>query len=332
MTKEEVLNQIKKYQKEYKEAVEKYDPDQYYLKYLGKKGIINQLLSEIKDVQQENKIAIATAINLLKKDIQTHYETLANQEEKNSNKNIDMSIPVKASDIGQLHPTTRVIRDLNNFFHYYGFSVYDGPEIEDDFHNFEMMGVPPDHPARELQDTLYILEPEFLLRTQTSSIEARELKRQEPPIRFVFGGKAFRNETANKSNSSIFNQYQGVCVDKNINMGHLKWIFEKSLKHILGEDTVIRFRAKYYPEVEPGMSPDIMCTFCKGSGCDICKHRGWIEIAGGGMIHPKTLEYADINPKEYSGFAFGWGLDRIVMAKYKIKDIRLLYNGSIVYT
>lgn len=175
------------------------------------------------------------------------------------------------------------------------------------------------------------MQPEVLLRTQTSSIEARELERQKPPIRFVCPGKSYRNETANKSNGAVFDQFQGVCVDRNITMGNLKWTLDKALKFILGEDTVIRYRPKYYPEVEPGLGPDILCKFCDGEGCDICKYRGWIEIAGSGMIHPSTLEKSGIDPKEYSGFAFGWGLDRIVMAKYGIRDIRSLFNGSIVY-
>jgi phenylalanyl-tRNA synthetase alpha chain len=305
------------------------DWNQVYLKYLGKKGLINQEFQKAKNLDESIKLPLLKELNKIKAEFEIRLQQKKTTHQ--NNKNIDLSTPVLMTRTGNLHPLTLVKRDLYQFFHYYGFSVYDGPEVETDYYNFEIMGVGKDHPARDLQDTLYILEPEFLLRTQTSSIEARVLKEKEPPIRFVVGDNAFRNETDSRSNTSFFHQFQGVYLDKNVTMGHLKWIFTKALKHILGEDTVIRFRPKYYPEVEPGMSPDILCKFCKGSGCEVCKKRGWIEIAGGGMIHPSTLEKADIDPRKYSGFAFGWGLDRIVMQKYKIDDIRVLYNGSLIY-
>lgn len=328
---EDIIKNIKDIQKQYKEDIKQLDIDSLFLKYLGKKGEINSQFKHIVKLADEAKANAAKELNQLKSKIETEIEELRNKDSQEEESDIDLTIPVLPTKTGNLHPITIVARDLYQFFHYYGFSVYDGPEIEDDKHNFEIMGVPKDHPARELQDTFYLMEPEVLLRTQTSSIEARELEKQEPPIRFVSAGKVFRNETASKSNGAIFHQFQGVCVDEDLNIGNLKWIFTKSLKHILGEDTVIRFRAKYYPEVEPGMSPDIQCSFCKGEGCDICKGRGWIEIAGGGMIHPNTLEMAGIDPKVYSGFAFGWGLDRIAMQRFKIRDLRLMTNGSIVY-
>ena len=318
--------------KEFKKDLEALGIDSLYVKYLGKKGIVNTLFAGIRDLSSELKKDVSKDLNVFKSLIESEIKN----KKDSSNITIeaekfDLTYPVNPSKLGNLHPITIVTRELYQFFHYYGFSVQDGPEIENDFYNFEMLGVPKDHPARELQDTLYILEPEHLLRTQTSSIEARVLKNTKPPIRFVNGGKAFRNETGSKSNGAIFHQFQGVCVDKNITMANLKWILTKSLKFILGEDTKIRFRAKYYPEVEPGLSPDIECKFCSGDGCEVCKLRGWIEIAGGGMIHPETLKKAGIDTNEYSGFAFGWGLDRIAMQRFKIRDIRLLLNGNIVY-
>ncbi len=322
---------IKELKKIYTEDLKSLDFDSLYVKYLGKSGKINQLLAQAKDLADEAKIDALKEINKFKKQIVAEIEDRQKDTKNKEIEDIDLTIPVNPSNSGNLHPITLVSRQLNQFFHYYGFSVYDGPEIEDDKHNFEILGVSKDHPAREMQDTLYIMQPEILLRTQTSSIEARQLEKQKPPIRFVCPGKSYRNETANKSNGAVFDQFQGVCVDRNITMGNLKWILDKALKFILGEDTVIRYRPKYYPEVEPGLGPDILCKFCEGEGCEICKYRGWIEIAGSGMIHPSTLERSGIDPKEYSGFAFGWGLDRIVMAKYGIKDIRSLFNGSIVY-
>lgn len=322
---------IKELKKIYTEDLKSLDFDSLYVKYLGKNGLVNNLLSQAKELAEETRIETLKELNKFKKQIQTEIEEKQKETKSVKGNDIDLTVPVKPSNSGNLHPITLVSRQLNQFFHYYGFSVYDGPEIEDDKHNFEILGVSEDHPARELQDTLYIMQPEILLRTQTSSIEARELERQKPPIRFVCPGKSYRNETANKSNGAVFDQFQGVCVDRNITMGNLKWTLDKALKFILGEDTLIRYRPKYYPEVEPGLGPDILCKFCDGEGCDICKYRGWIEIAGSGMIHPSTLEKSGIDPKEYSGFAFGWGLDRIVMAKYGIRDIRSLFNGSIVY-
>ena len=322
---------IKNLKDEFSRDIKDLDLDLLYVRYLGKKGKLNQAFKEIQNFEKNLKKKSLIEANLLKQKIEEELGKLSTEQKGALEKNIDLTIPVAPTQTGNFHPITAVTREINKFFHYYGFSVYDGPEIEDDYHNFEMMGVPANHPARELQGTLYILEPDALLRTQTSSIEARELKRQNPPIRFICPGKVFRNETASKSNGALFHQLQGVYVDKNVTMGNLKWVFEKSLKFILGEDTVIRFRPKYYPEVEPGLSPDIQCTFCKGIGCEICKNRGWIEIAGGGMIHPKTLEMAGINPKEYSGLAFGWGLDRIAMARFNIRDLRVMFDGSLVY-
>ncbi|PJA41203.1 phenylalanine--tRNA ligase subunit alpha [candidate division WWE3 bacterium CG_4_9_14_3_um_filter_34_6] len=332
MINNDIKNIINDIENEYQKDIKLLNHNSLYLKYLGKKGVINSQFKEIQNLTQDLKVQLAKKLNTLKTKIEKEIAEIENTEKSSKNELFDMTIPVSPTVSGNLHPITIVTRDLYQFFHYYGFSVFDGPEIEDDKHNFEMMGVPENHPARELQDTLYIMEPEALLRTQTSSIEARELEKQTPPIRFVTAGKVYRNETESKSNGAVFHQFQGVCVDKNITLANLKWIFEKSFKFILGEDTKIRFRSKYYPEVEPGLSPDIQCTFCRGDGCEICKNRGWIEIAGGGMIHAKTLEMSGIDSKQYSGFAFGWGLDRIAMARFNIKDIRLLMNGNIVYT
>lgn len=334
MSIEDLTDKLKTIRKAYKEDLKNLVFDDFYIKYFGKKGVFNEIIDDAKSFTNEAKINTLKEINTLKKAIQLEIDSLGKSEEdyfEIKSPNIDLTAPVVPTLTGHLHPISTVTNQLTQFFHYYGFSVFDGPEIEDDYHNFAMLGVPKDHPARELQDTFYIMSPETLLRTQTSSIEARELEKQKPPIRFVFAGKVFRNETASKTNGAIFDQFQGVCIDKNITLANLKWIFTKSLKYILGQDTTIRFRAKYYPEVEPGLSPDILCKFCNGQGCEICKYRGWIEIAGGGMIHPATLKMADIDPDIYSGFAFGWGLSRIAMQRFGIRDLRSLYNGSIIY-
>ncbi|PIR43038.1 phenylalanine--tRNA ligase subunit alpha [candidate division WWE3 bacterium CG10_big_fil_rev_8_21_14_0_10_32_10] len=326
----DIEQEVKDLDKKIKGIKTKEDLENIRIEYLGRNGKINKLGQEVKNIPDQQKSEFGKKLNEYKKTVTDKLYSIKISEKKEESY-LNISAPVKTTPAGNFHPTTLTTQELNKFFNYYGFSVLEGPEIENDFYNFEMMGVPKNHPARELQDTLYIKEPELLLRTQTSNEEARILEKKELPIRVVIPGKVYRNETANKTNGAVFYQYQGVYVDVNVTMGNLKWIFEKALKFILGEDTTIRFRSKYYPEVEPGLSPDIQCKFCHGNGCEICKYRGWIEIAGGGMIHPTTLTKAGIDNKKYSGFAFGWGLDRVVMQKYNIPDQRLLYSGNIIY-
>jgi len=243
-----------------------------------------------------------------------------------------MSYPVKPKDMGMLHPTTQVIRQVNKFFRYYGYSVIEGPEIETEEYNFRKLNLPKGHPATDLQDTLFVDQLQgILLRTHTSSIESRILTDNKPPIRAVVGGKCYRNETTNATNSAFFWQYQGVVVDKGITIQNLKATLTDFHKFLFGDDVVLRFRYKYYPEVSPGMGVDMQCRFCKGNGCDVCKKRGWIEVLGSGMIHYNTLKMCNIDPNIYTGFAFGMGLDRLVMQKFEINDIRKLYQGGIYY-
>jgi phenylalanyl-tRNA synthetase alpha chain len=216
-------------------------------------------------------------------------------------------------------------------FKHLGFSIMEGPEIETDIYNFEKMNLPKDHPARSLQDVLYIEEPEILLRSQTSSVEAHSLENLKPPVRVVVAGKCYRFENVNASNNSMFYQFQGVALQKGLSMADLKGTLYYFAKEFFGKDRKIRFRCKYYPEVEPSAGLDLDCPFCKGKGCTVCKGRGWMEMLGCGMIHPNILKGFGYNTNEISGFAFGMGLDRIVMDRFKIKDIRSLYNGDIKY-
>ena len=206
-----------------------------------------------------------------------------------------------------------------------------GPEIETDEYCFERLNVPKDHPARDMQDTLYVEEPEYLLRTQTSSIEARILETYKPPFKVVCPGRTYRNEKVNKSNHFIFHQYQGVVVMKKTGLKDLFGTFTALFKKMYGPDVVVRYRNKYYPEVEPGVGPDMQCFNCKGKGCTICKGVGWIEMGGAGIIHPNIMDMAGIDKNKWMGFAFGLGLDRWIMAKYKITDIRTLLGGNLGY-
>lgn len=299
---------------------------------LGRSGLINNLFSEIKSA--ENPRQYGQELNKLKNKIE---ELIKNKLLNVETPRRDVSTQQKGSSsyslpkVGHLHPITQTERQLNEVFKKLGFSFYDGPEIESDEYCFQRLNVPPSHPAREMQDTIYVKEPELLLRTQGSSIEARLLSQEKPPFKVAFPSRVYRNEKVNKSNHFIFHHYQGVVVDKNITLKDLFGTINLLFKTLYGPNVIIRFRNKYYPEVEPGVGPDMQCFNCQGQGCAICKGAGWIEMGGAGIIHPKVLKMAGIDPHLWRGFAFGLGLDRWVMAKYNIKDIRTLLGGNLAY-
>jgi phenylalanyl-tRNA synthetase alpha chain len=310
------------------------DFDGVYLKYFSKThGVTTLLMKELPKLSIEEKQKLGITLNKLQTDQKEQIDEAKRQftEAKLLNPLLDVTAPERPAPIGYLHPTTQVIREMNNFFRYYGFSVAEDREIETVDYNFRKLNLPEGHPATDLQDSLFVKDPDILLRTHTSSVETRVLSSSQPPIRIVVPGKAFRNETLNKSNGAFFHQYQGVVVDKGMTIKNLKWIFQVFLQYLYGKDIKIRFRYKYYPEVSPGMGVDIQCTFCHGDGCEICKYRGWIEATGAGMIHYNTLKMCGIDPEVYTGFAWGMGLDRLVMAKFGINDLRKLYSGGMVY-
>jgi len=294
----------------------------------------NQLLGKLMKSLAESTLAdkkhYGPLINKLKQNISsalTHHLTSTSNQNQ-----LDLTIPATPARSGRLHPTTVVIRELNAFFRYHGFSIGEGPEIETAEYNFRKLNLPEGHPATDLQDTLFIEEPNLVLRTHTSSIETRYLSSHKPPMRVAVPGKVYRNETLNSTNSSFFHHYQGFVVDQGITIQHLKDILTRAHQFLFGQNVVLRYRYKYYPEVSPGMGVDMQCQFCHGKGCSVCKYRGWIETLGSGMIHYNTLVACGIDPKKYSGYAFGMGLDRLVMNKYGISDIRKLYGGDLVYT
>ncbi len=307
--------------------------EQIRIEIFGRNGKINNLFSKIKEISAESRKQYGFDLNQLKTELE---QLLKNKSIKKTDKlksdklksNI-FSLP----KIGHLHPITQTERQLNDVFLKLGFSLYCGPEIVTDDFNFKRLNVPLDHPARDMQDSIYIKEPEYLLRTQTSTIESYLLaqKAKELPLRAAFAGSTFRNEKVNRSNHFVFHQYQAVVVDKEITMKDLIGTMDLMFKTLYGPDVVVRYRCKYYPEVEPGVGPDMQCFSCHGTGCPICKYAGWIEMGGAGMIHPKVLEMANINPKIWSGFAFGMGLDRWTMAQKNIKDIRTLMGGNLAY-
>jgi phenylalanyl-tRNA synthetase alpha chain len=243
----------------------------------------------------------------------------------------DPELPAPPMRVGYVHPTIAIMRQMNSFFQSLGFEVADGPEIESDWYNYTALNVPANHPAREMQDTIYILEPDVLLRTQSSAVEPRVMEQQKPPLRIVAPGKAYRYEAVNASNNYMFFQYEGLAIDRNIKMSHLCWVLDEFLHFLFGPQRKSRFRTKYYPQVEPGLGVDLECDFCSGRGCSVCKQKGWIEILGAGMVHPNVFANMGIDWKTYSGFAFGMGLDRLVMTATGISDIRELYGPRMSY-
>ncbi len=308
------------------------DVEAVEITYVGRNGIINELLTGMKTLSPEEKKIRGKEINTLKKEV----TTLIEQKKEllygsvSDDSSFDVTLPGKKHRLGSRHPHTIMRRDMNKIFHYLGFSMYEGPHIETDEYVFERANLPKNHPARSLQDTILIQDPDILLRSHTSSVENRALENESLPLRIVAPGITFRYETPSQTNHFLFYQYQGVAVARDITMADLKGTFNLVFKHIMGKNTVLRFRAKYYPEVEPGCGIDIRCTFCHGAGCSSCKYRGWVEMGGAGMIHPHMLGAAGIDVGMYTGFAFGLGFDRMVMQKMQIDDIRKIYNGSLI--
>jgi len=304
-------------------------------KYLSKEGEVKLMLKKIAKMSPEEKSAQGTiiqeiyeeAVALFKEKEEFLRQKGGDENLKKQAENLGYEIP----KVGHLHPITQTIRMLNKIFMDMGYSIMDGPEIEVDEFCFQRLNVPSNHPARDMQDTLYIKEPDVLLRTQTSSVEAHVLATYKPPFKVVCPGRVYRNEKVNKSNHFIFHHYQGIVVMEKVGLKDLFGTVSHLFKKIYGPDVKIRFRNKYYPEVEPGVGPDMQCFNCQGGGCPLCKGLGWIEMGGAGIIHPNVLSMAKIDNKKWMGFAFGLGLDRWVMAKYNITDIRTLLGGNLGY-
>jgi phenylalanyl-tRNA synthetase alpha chain len=303
--------------------------------YFGPSGVLKRELQALKTMEAEERKVAGPKLQEYKARAEELFSkaelalTQTSQEAKLREEAGHLSFRVPK--IGHIHPLSQTIMDMNAFFARMGYSVYDGPEIETDEFNFQRLNVPKDHPAREMQDTIYIDPPSVLLRTHTSAIETRALTQLKPPFRIVCPGRVYRNEKPNKSNHFIFHHYEGMVVQERTSLADMFGTLELLFKHLFGDKVVLRFRSKYYPQVEPGVGPDMRCFNCEGKGCAVCKHVGWIEMGGGGIIHTKILRMAGIDPQKYMGFAFGLGLDRWVMARYNITDIRTLLGGSVAY-
>lgn len=322
-------------QKELQQIKDTQELESLRLKYLSKKnGLTIKLLQELPKLSTNDKKKYGPLLNKLKSDQQaaiiSKQKSLESQI-KHLSPQIDLTLPTHPAPAGHLHPTTIVIGELNDFFRHNGYSIGESRELETAEYNFRKLNLPEGHPATDLQDTLFIEEPDLLLRTHTSSVETRYLTEYDPPMRIAVPGKTYRNETTNSTNGSFFFQYQGFVVDKGVNIQHLKDMLTRVHQFLFGYDIKLRYRYKYYPEVSPGLGVDMQCQFCTGSGCSVCKQRGWIETLGSGMIHYNTLKSCGIDPNIYTGYAFGMGLDRLVMNKFGINDIRKLYGGDLVY-
>ena len=303
------------------------------VKYLGKKGELTVLLKQMGSLSPEERPIMGQLVNQAKGEVESLITQKSQElkqkalEEKLLEETIDITMPAKEVKKGKLHPLNTVLDDMINIFTSMGFDVVDGPEVETDHYNFECLNVPADHPARDMQDTFYLAN-NILLRTQTSAAQIRTMETRKPPIRVICPGRVFRADEVDATHSPVFHQIEGLVVDKGITMCDLKGILEEFAHEIYGSDTKVKFRPSFFPFTEPSVEVDVSCSECGGKGCRVCKGSGWIEILGAGMVHPNVLRSCGIDREEYSGFAFGIGLDRLTTTRYKISDIRLLFEND----
>lgn len=309
--------------------------EQFRLKYLSKKGLIPSLFEEFKAIPPELKKEIGLSLNELKNRAQEKYNSLQSQIEHKSfdekgYKCKDLTLPVDFEEFGSRHPISIVRNQIIDIFTHICFTISEGPEIEDDFHNFTALNFPKEHPARDMQDTFFIEKnPDVALRTHTSSVQVRVMEHTKPPIRTISPGKVFRSEAISARAHCIFHQFEGLYIDKDVSFVDLKQTLVYFVEKFFGAETKIRLRPSYFPFTEPSAEMDISCSFCAGKGCNICKYTGWVEILGCGMVDPNVLDNCGIDNTKYSGYAFGMGIERIAMLKYEIDDIRLFFENDV---
>jgi phenylalanyl-tRNA synthetase alpha chain len=332
---EGTLKQIQAYAKEINAFLPKDEQELevFRIRFLGTKGVVKSLFGEMKNVPAEGKKSFGQTLNDFKKLAEEKYESAKaalNGTKEESSHAIDLTLPAEPHRLGAHHPVSVVRKQITDIFSHLGFAIAEGPEIEDDWHNFTALNMPPDHPARDMQDTFYISRnPEWVLRTHTSSVQVRVMEQGKLPIRIICPGRVFRNETISARAHCFFHQVEGLYIDENVSFADLKQTLYFFVKEMFGENTGIRFRPSFFPFTEPSAEMDISCLICGGKGCAVCKHTGWVEILGCGMVHPNVLENCRIDSKKYTGFAFGMGIERIAMLKYQIKDLRLFSENDI---
>ncbi|WP_449401678.1 phenylalanine--tRNA ligase subunit alpha [Flavisolibacter nicotianae] len=332
---EGLLDQIQTYRKEI-EAYEIANPQQleeYRIKFLGTKGILKSLFGEMKNVPAERKKEAGQVLNEFKQLAEARYneaKELTTSNGQQAKEEMDLSLPGDPVEIGARHPITLMRNRIISIFQRLGFSVADGPEIEDDWHNFTALNLPENHPARDMQDTFYIHQnPDWLLRTHTSNIQIREMKKGKLPIRIICPGRVYRNETISARSHCFFHQVEGLYIDENVSFADLKQTLYFFVKEMFGKEVKVRFRPSYFPFTEPSAEMDVSCFICGGKGCRICKQSGWVEILGCGMVHPAVLENCGIDSNKYTGFAFGMGIERPALLMYDVNDIRLFSENDV---
>ncbi|WP_027340646.1 phenylalanine--tRNA ligase subunit alpha [Halonatronum saccharophilum] len=302
--------------------------------YLGKKGDLTKILRGMGSLEPEMRPVIGGLVNKVKGEINKAISQKESQlkeaakKERLKMETIDVTLPGNELKVGKKHPLTLVFDEIKDIFLGLGFTIAEGPEIETDYYNFEALNFPDNHPARDMQDTFYITE-NTLLRTHTSSVQIRTMEGQEPPIRVIAPGRVYRSDDIDATHTPVFHQIEGLMVDKDISFANLKGVLIKLIKELFGDDREVRFRPSYFPFTEPSAEVDVSCAACDGDGCRVCSGTGWLEILGAGMVHPNVLEMSGVDSEEWSGFAFGMGVERIAMLKYGIDDIRLLYNNDL---
>jgi phenylalanyl-tRNA synthetase alpha chain len=312
------------------------DLENYRLKFISKKGAVSDLFEELKQIPAEQKKQFGKVLNELKQKAEAKFTELSQSLEstQSASADIDLTLPPVPNKVGNLHPLTLTRLRIIEIFERLGFNVADGPEIEDDWHNFSALNFPANHPAREMQDTFFIEKSnseggDILLRTHTSNVQIRMLEKQKPPVRAIMPGRVYRNEAISARAHCFFHQVEGLYVDKNVSFADLKQTIFHFAKEMYGSDIKLRLRPSFFPFTEPSAEIDVTCLICKGKGCVVCKRSGWVEIAGAGMVHPNVLRHCGIDPEEFTGFAFGMGIERVTQLRYQVNDLRLYSENDI---
>jgi phenylalanyl-tRNA synthetase alpha chain len=331
---EQLLNKIEEYRKEIETfaAGDARQVEEFRIKYLGTKGLVKEIMGEMKNVAPDKKKEAGQLLNEFKLFVENKYEGLkgAAQQQQSGDTRIDLSLPGDLLPMGSRHPVTLMKNRIVSIFQRLGFAVAEGPEIEDDWHNFGALNLPPHHPARDMQDTFYVQSnPDWVLRTHTSSVQIREMEKGKLPIRMLMPGRVYRNETVSARSHCFFHQVEGLYIDENVSFADLKQTLYFFVKEMYGKDVKVRFRPSYFPFTEPSAEMDVTCFICGGGGCTICKKTGWVEILGCGMVHPNVLSNCHIDPNKYTGFAFGMGIERPAMLKYGVNDLRLFSENDV---
>lgn len=322
-----------------KQAINNFSSDEenaaevFRIQFIGSHGSVKALMGEMKNVAPENKKAMGQSLNDLKLLAENKWEELkklADHQQTTGKNNMDLTLPGDSLPLGSRHPISIVRNKIISIFQRLGFAIAEGPEIEDDWHNFTALNLPENHPARDMQDTFYVSQdPAWMLRTHTSSVQVREMEKGTLPIRIICPGRVYRNETISARAHCFFHQVEGLYIADDVSFADLKQTLYFFVKEMFGEDVKVRFRPSYFPFTEPSAEMDISCLICGGKGCNVCKYTGWVEILGCGMVHPNVLENCGIDSKKYSGFAFGMGIERITMLKYQIKDLRIFSENDV---